>query len=70
MSHDFDCNGAWHPYFDCEDGYVEGECGEDSCCCVDPQLEHGLVMCSACRGRGGWPCPDADVITDAFVVFL
>jgi len=34
------------------DGYIERDCDEDSCCCADPELEHGIVRCPACKGRG------------------
>ena len=41
---------------DCPDcggeGYVEGDCFEDTCCCADPVTSHGLVKCETCGGRG------------------
>jgi len=33
----------------CEEGYSGHDCGEDCCCCADP--EDNLV-CEFCRGRG------------------
>lgn len=27
------------------------DCGEDCCCCLDPEEN---VVCDVCRGRGGW----------------
>ncbi len=34
------------------EGYVEGHCFEDTCCCADPVASHGIVRCPVCRGRG------------------
>ena len=31
------------------DGWVEGDCGEDTCCCVD---DHDLIPCQHCHGTG------------------
>jgi hypothetical protein len=43
-------------YVECDEGEECGECGgegwvladcfEDTCCCADPELEHGLVRCA------------------------
>ena len=30
-------------------GWVVGDCFEDTCCCADPVLEHGLVRCGVCN---------------------
>ena len=55
---DPDCDGQWHPCFDCEDsGYVLGDCFEDTCACAEPELEHDMIRCETCLGAGGWPCP-------------
>ena len=27
------------------EGWVEGDCFEDTCCCADPEKSHGLVRC-------------------------
>ena len=35
----------------CEDGYSDHECGEDTCCCLRPELN---VPCEICEGKGGW----------------
>lgn len=35
----------------CEDGYSYHDCGEDSCCCLDPQPN---VICDTCDGKGYW----------------
>ena len=44
--------------FDSEDcyecggeGYIVADCFEDSCCCADPELEHGLIPCPVCKTR-------------------
>ena len=39
---------------DCEDGYYH-DCGEDCCCCADPEPNR---TCDECRGKSGyWVCP-------------
>lgn len=36
------------------EGYSHHNCGEDSCCCLDPEDN---VRCRECGGRGGaWHC--------------
>lgn len=41
--------------FECGDeGYVVDDCFEDTCCCADPELQHGLIRCPVC---GGPPAP-------------
>lgn len=37
--------------FDCEDGFSDHDCGEDTCPCAEPELN---VVCDTCRGYGGW----------------
>jgi hypothetical protein len=61
MSEHDDCDGEWHGCPDCEAGYVLDDCFEDSCCCLHPELDHDVIPCSTCEGKGGWPCPDAVV---------
>ena len=34
------------------DGWVTGDCGEDTCCCLDPESAHGLVRCHLCNPDG------------------
>lgn len=34
------------------EGYIVNDCFEDTCCCADPELEHGVRTCPACHGRG------------------
>lgn len=42
-------------WFQCEECggeiYVEHDCGEDTCCCADPEPN---VECEDCHGRGGF----------------
>jgi hypothetical protein len=42
-------------YQQCEncggEGYVDHDCGEDSCWCLDPEPN---VPCDICGGDGGW----------------
>lgn len=33
----------------CDDGYVGHDCGEDCCCCADPEDN---VACEICHGNG------------------
>ena len=37
-----ECNG---------EGYSYHDCGEDTCCCLDPEPN---VECDSCDGEGGW----------------
>ena len=47
----------WERCWDCGGDCVVGhDCGEDTCCCLDP--EDNLV-CQTCDGAGGWHT-DAD----------
>lgn len=34
-----------------ENGMSHHDCGEDSCCCADPEPN---VPCDLCNGEGGW----------------
>jgi hypothetical protein len=38
------------------EGYSHHECGEDTCCCLNP---YDNVKCDICEGKGGWPRPVA-----------
>lgn len=42
-------------YVDCWNcggtGYTGHDCGEDCCCCADPEDN---VICEICDGEGGW----------------
>ena len=38
--------------YECEgEGFVLNECFEDTCCCADPELQHGYRICPVCRGK-------------------
>lgn len=37
--------------WNCEDGFSDHDCGEDTCCCRYPEPN---VVCGVCRGYGGW----------------
>jgi hypothetical protein len=34
------------------EGYVIADCFEDTCCCANPDLEHGSIPCPQCHGDG------------------
>jgi hypothetical protein len=34
------------------EGWLTADCFEDSCCCVDPETEHGVIPCPICNPRG------------------
>lgn len=33
------------------DGWVVADCFEDTCCCADPETEHGIEPCPNCGGK-------------------
>lgn len=37
----------------CEDGYDGHDCGEDCCCCLEPEDN---MICQYCDGSGVWHC--------------
>lgn len=42
----------WEDCWDCGgEGYSYHDCGEDTCCCLDPQPN---VVCDTCNGETGW----------------
>lgn len=41
----------WEDCGACEEGYAGHDCGEDTCCCLDPEPN---VYCDQCGGAGGW----------------
>lgn len=46
----------WRQCWNCEDGLAYHECGDDCCCCEDPEPN---VECDICGGDGGWLiCPN------------
>ena len=42
---------SWVDCENCDDGFSGHECGEDCCCCLDPEPN---VVCYICNGDGGW----------------
>lgn len=45
----------WAECWNCAgDGCSYHDCGEDACCCADPEPN---IMCHVCDGNGGWPTP-------------
>lgn len=41
----------WEDCVDCDEGYSDHECGDDCCCCLEPEPN---VECDICDGHGGW----------------
>lgn len=41
----------WQKCGACDDGLSGHDCGEDCCCCLDPEPN---VPCDICEGHGGW----------------
>ena len=31
------------------EGFIVADCFEDSCCCADPEMDHGLIPCPLCK---------------------
>lgn len=59
--------GAEQTYRDCWNCGGEGnsyhDCGQDTCCCLDPEDN---VECDICEGDGGWwACPFCNPDDDA-----
>lgn len=45
-------DGEWIDCWNCGgEGYSYHDCGEDVCCCLDPEDN---VVCDICHGKGGW----------------
>lgn len=47
---DLDDDKVWITCSDCDEGFVH-ECGEDTCCCLNPEPN---IECDVCGGEGGW----------------
>lgn len=41
----------WRECPNCDEGFVDHDCGEDTCCCLEPYLN---VPCDTCGGDSGW----------------
>lgn len=50
-----DCKEPAEYWLDCsycdENGMSHHDCGEDCCCCLNPEDD---VPCDLCNGNGGW----------------
>jgi hypothetical protein len=43
---------TWETCYECGGRGVDGhDCGEDTCCCLNPEEN---VICPVCEGLGGW----------------
>lgn len=43
----------WQECWNCgSTGYSRHDCGDDTCCCLEPDPN---VLCEICEGLGGWP---------------
>lgn len=42
---------TWRDCYNCDEGYSDHDCGEDCCCCLNPEPN---VRCDICEGKGGW----------------
>jgi len=49
-----DGNGSVPCWNGCDEGYFH-DCGEDTCCCLDPEADD-LVPCEVCHGHGEIRC--------------
>ena len=46
------CDTYWQECSSCGGEGVDGhDCGEDTCCCLDPEDNE---TCDVCEGEGGW----------------
>jgi hypothetical protein len=45
------CSMDWEECAHCDDGFVGHDCGEDCCCCADPEPN---IVCDVCGGKCGW----------------
>lgn len=55
----YDPDNDWDPLWDeddCEEcggeGVILNDCFEDTCCCADPEEEHGYRDCPLCQPHG------------------
>lgn len=45
--------GEWEDCYDCAGDGAVHDCGEDCCCCADPDGDLN-EDCDTCGGKGGW----------------
>lgn len=54
--------GDWTECWNCNgDGVSHHDCGEDTCCCLEPEDN---VRCDVCHGLGGWSPDEAGAQDD------
>ena len=54
------CDLEWADCWSCVGDGGYHDCGEDCCCCANPDDDLNCA-CDVCDGRGGWPlCPLAN----------
>jgi hypothetical protein len=52
----------WKDCWDCGgECFTHHECGEDTCCCINP---YDNVICTTCNGKGGWEYTDSDQLEE------
>ena len=51
-------NEDWTECWNCF-GYIftHHDCGEDTCCCLEPEDN---VLCDVCHGHGGWGISESE----------
>jgi hypothetical protein len=42
---------SWRDCYNCDEGFSHHDCGEDCCCCLNPEDN---VTCDICNGDSGW----------------
>lgn len=35
-----------------DEGWILDDCFEDTCCCADPETQHGIIPCPMCNPEG------------------
>ena len=45
------CEADLYACSNCDEGFVGHDCGEDTCCCLDPEDN---VRCDICGGKGNY----------------
>ncbi len=50
---DLEKYGEWTDCYECDGAGTVHDCGEDCCCCLNPDTDD-QVICRECKGKGGW----------------
>jgi len=51
--YDFDDGPEDDDCYECGgEGWIVDDCFEDTCCCADPDTEHGVIPCPRCNPKG------------------